>query len=113
MTSVFTDSKGHRQLREILGSLGFYVEDEAQFGPYSIDCYISELNMGFEFDGKHHEKPKQRTHDRERDIYLMSNYGIPIFRVKQKDIQSQMAVEELKKNILQLIKEFTKYEQPI
>ena len=112
--TTFTHTKGHKTLIEILSSLGFYVEDEAPFGPYSLDCYVRELNMAFEFDGKHHERPKQRAHDRKRDLYLMSTHGIPVFRVTQKDIQSKMAIEDLKKRILESIKEFTRYdEQPV
>ena len=74
-------TKPHLEVHSLLVDLGFLVADEFKVGRYTLDMYIKEVHLGFEFDGPLHEMPKQQRHDKLRDYWLLHEAGIPIFRV--------------------------------
>lgn len=74
----------HRELIAFLKGMGYRVEDERAFPPYSVDCYIEKLHMGFEADGPQHMK----KHDKTRDQILMRDYALPIIRMKSDELAS-------------------------
>lgn len=82
-TAQTSGTRPQEQLHNLLESVGYYVEEERQFGPYLVDCYVSELHAGFEADGEMFHRTKgQRARDAERDHWLLTEAGVPIFRVR-------------------------------
>ncbi len=80
-TAQTSGTRPQEWLRDLLEGVGYYVEDERQFGPYLIDCYVSELHAGFEADGElFHRTKGQRARDAERDHWLLTEAGVPVFR---------------------------------
>lgn len=73
-----TGTLPHRQLREALDSLGFYVEDEVAVGIYRVDCYVSELHLAFEADGPHHSERR----DVARDARILTEWALPTCRLR-------------------------------
>ncbi len=84
-----TLTAGHRQLHRLLADhFGLEVEDEWPAGRFWIDCYSSEIHMGFEFDGEDfHASVGQRRRDAERDAEILEEHGVPIFRVTAEDLK--------------------------
>ncbi len=90
----YTLTEGHKALIYALEHLGFSVEDEVTFPPYTVDCYIENVHMAFEFDGPQHSHKR----DEKRDTILMARYALPVIRVTEfsKDpvtVISQIAAE--------------------
>lgn len=52
---------------------------------YFMDFYINELNIDLEIDGQQHER--RGEHDKIRDK-LLTNYGINVYRIKWKNINT-------------------------
>lgn len=73
-----TGTEIHKALTAALEAMGFAVEEEREFSPYSVDCYIEQLHCAFEADGPQHSE----TRDKKRDMYLLGVYGLPVVRVK-------------------------------
>ena len=82
-----TGTVPHRQLHDLLVDLGFDVEDEKSCSPYSLDCYVSELHLGFEADGDlYHSGQRKRRRDADRDRVILDDYGIPVLRLRDKEL---------------------------
>ncbi len=77
-----TGTLPHRQLHDLLVDLGFDVEDEYAVGRFSLDCYVAELHLGFEADGRMWHGGVQRRRDEARDREIETTYGIPVLRMK-------------------------------
>ena len=60
-------------IAECLSEFGLRYEQQYEFGPYTTDFYIPELEMVIEADGKYGHLRKR---DVKRDIYLSRNEGI-------------------------------------
>ena len=73
-------TKCHQHLHDILTSMGFQVTDNAEAGPYKIDCLI-ESNFGFEADG--HLYHGWKSKDEKRDYYIESHFGTRIMRIPE------------------------------
>ncbi len=73
----YTLTEGHLALIETLDEFGLVVEDEREFPPYTVDCYVESLHLAFEYDGPHHSVAR----DKKRDKYLFARYGLPVIRV--------------------------------
>lgn len=102
-----TMTKPHRLMHSLLVTMGFDVEDEVKVGKYSLDCYIRQLHMGFECDGKRvHAGVKKQQKDRARDRWIMEHAGIPIMRIQADALQWQLW-EQLKPLITDFIEEHT------
>ena len=68
------------------------MEDEKSVPPYSLDCYVAELHLGFEADGGiYHSGPRKRAKDRERDWDILNQYGIHVLRLTDRELVSSMA----------------------
>ena len=80
-------SDAHLKAVKQLESRGIGVGIEAFFPPFSVDCYISEFHMGVEVDGPYHKMHRKR--DKERDKILREEYGLIIFRVSVRDVNSK------------------------
>jgi very-short-patch-repair endonuclease len=72
-------TRPHRRLCRVLDECGVSYEVEAGKGPYQIDCFSSELNLGFEADGPHHAW--RRGKDRRRDKNIHEEFGTRILRL--------------------------------
>lgn len=57
-------------------------------GLASHNCFVAEFYVGFEADGPYHDRRYQRRKDIERDLWILENSGIPIFRVKARDMDT-------------------------
>jgi len=79
---VYTNTRPHLILENILRDLDLEVHKEAYIGGYSIDCYIPKLHLGFEADGPYHIEEK----DNKRDSALFNSYYLPIIRLSAKDL---------------------------
>ena len=88
----------HKKLHEMLSSLGFQVRDNAEYGPYKIDCYCNELYLGFEADGTPYHKFKKK--DLKRDQTIFDAFGIKILRLSDKEISK---TEQAKNKIMEFI----------
>jgi very-short-patch-repair endonuclease len=67
------------------------VTDNAKFQPYEIDCYVEELNLGFEADGAPYHTWKRK--DAVRDQRILEVYNIPILRLSDKLINRPALVK--------------------
>ena len=52
--------------------------------PYRLDFYCKKAKVAIEVDGSIHEG--QVDDDRKRDCYLLYNFGIATFRIKNEDV---------------------------
>lgn len=83
-----TMTGGHRKLHALLEAMDYVVEDEHSAPPYSIDCYLPEVNVGVEYDGKpFHSGGVKQAKDSLRDRTILEEYGIPIIRTSAIDLQ--------------------------
>lgn len=98
-----TDTKGQKKLAKVLREIGFEVENEVPVGIYSIDCFVRELCLAFEFDGPSHTMRKNK--DKKRDEWLLS-LGIPTFRVKVDIVESRYSSSKLTQDILEFVKQW-------
>jgi hypothetical protein len=90
----WTGTEGHQNLTQLLTELGFSVEEEVSFPPYTVDCYVESLHVAFEFDGPHHSQRR----DSKRDDQLLVWYALPVVRVTQlakEDMLRELAVAGL------------------
>lgn len=84
-------TRPHKRLHSLLAVMGFIVEDEVRVGKYSLDCYVRELHMGFEADGKRvHAGVHKQAKDKARDEWIWENAGIPIMRIQHDALQFQL-----------------------
>ncbi len=74
-----TDTGIHLELTRLLEDMGYGVEKERPFSPYSVDCYVDELHVAFEADGPSHTARR----DEKRDTYLLATYALPVIHVTQ------------------------------
>lgn len=82
-----TGTLPHRQLHDLLVELGFDVEDEKAVPPYSLDCYVRELLLGFEADGaRYHSGHRTRRRDAERDQVIFDHFGIRVLRLRDNEL---------------------------
>lgn len=93
---------GHRKLHSILVErLGLEVMDEFPVGRYVIDCYVPEVHLGFEHDGKDfHTSPKRRERDRGRDAWILEEAGIPIYRVPASRLANKAEMDRLVEDLM-------------
>jgi len=90
----------HKKLHNILEELGFQVRDNFECDSYRLDCYVPEINMAMEADGKFFHGFKKR--DRERDSYIYDKFGIKILRITE-DLLNGKHDNEVKDLILRFI----------
>lgn len=60
------------------------------YGPYVMDFYCPQLNWCIEVDGDIHDMPEIQSKDMERTAYL-NHYGITVTRVRNEDIETDIA----------------------
>jgi hypothetical protein len=102
-------TRPHRRLHSILVQMGFDVMDEVEIPrsegrTYRLDCYISELHMGFECDGRRaHAGIRKQIRDRDRDCWIFENAGIPVMRIPADALRR----EDLTEQIMDFIKKFS------
>lgn len=95
-------TKCHKNLHAILKEMGFQVVDEYTVLDYSIDCYVSEVNLGFEADGKlYHWK----TRDTIRDAKILEASGIKILRLPESELNAVKQHCELRRRIVEFMVE--------
>ena len=89
-------------VRELLdqSGVGGY-EKQKQVSRFAIDFAFPGKMIALEVDGKQHEYPKQKAHDKERDEFL-SNQGWIVFRLKWKSVKSPKGKNE----VIQQFQEF-------
>lgn len=97
---MWTDTKLHRRLQEVLSSLKIDFINEGQFGHYAIDCYSSSLHLGFEADGYFHTLRDET----ERDKLLFEKYFLILFHLNEEELEMS-SLEELQNKVLNFIKE--------
>lgn len=74
-------TKGHLWLHDVVVEMGFDVDDEVVFEPYTVDIYVPELHVAVEYDGPKHDGQGQRNKDSERDQYLYDEYRLLVLRI--------------------------------
>jgi len=63
-------------------------------GKYRVDFYIPKpYHIAFEIDGIKHDHPKGRSKDQIRDAWLFENFGLPIVRISNKEIEDAVRSE--------------------
>lgn len=78
----------HAFLRDSKVGMGLEVEDEVPVGKYRLDCFVRDLWMGFECDGKRiHAGIIKQQKDEARDKWVSENAGIPIMRIQSDSLQ--------------------------
>lgn len=84
----YTWTKIHQKLFEFLTLAGYFVINEKNFLRYSIDCFVPELNIGFEADGDYwHGRADTMVNDKIRDQQLLE-IGIIIVRFSETEINN-------------------------
>lgn len=95
-----TTTRCHKELHSILSNLGFTVADNVEFDDYKIDCFVSEINRGFEADGKlYHWKNR----DAKRDKYIFDKFGVEILRISDTDLMNRSKITEIEEKILEFV----------
>lgn len=96
----------HRLLRALLRTMGFNTLDEYPVGKYRLDCYVQDLHMGFECDGKRiHAGTRKQQKDHNRDEWIFENAGIPILRIQSDALQFTLW-DKLTPQILEFMEEY-------
>lgn len=96
----------HALLRDSRAGMGFEVEDEVPVGKYRLDCFVRELWLAFECDGKRiHAGVTKQKKDAARDEWVFENAGIPVMRIEADLLQFTMW-EDLKPEIVAFIEEY-------
>ena len=72
----------------------------AEFDRFKIDCYVPEINLGFEANGKLFHGFKKK--DDKRDKYLFIMHGIRILRIPEKMLNAKQA-DKVRKKVLEFI----------
>lgn len=91
----------HRKVMSLLDNLHEDYVIEKEFGPYSADIYLPSRKIVIEADGnKWHGGKAGCDHDRERDRYIMENFGVPVYRMLGTDIENDAKVSVLLEAIL-------------
>lgn len=103
ISPVFTNTKPHLKLEEILQDMGYLVEKEVEFGGFFLDCYLPKLHLGFEADGPFHAKNR----DMRRDSFLMEKFKLPILRIEADFLMKKDNQEVVRKNIISFINLFS------
>lgn len=70
----------HNQVTRWLTNAGISWMAEYPVGPWHLDIYLKEMNLGVEIDGPCHGL--RRKKDQARDEEINETYGIPILRIK-------------------------------
>lgn len=73
-------NKYHAQVCKWITELGLSYMEEYPVGPYHLDIYLAESNLGVEIDGPRHSLTRKK--DQARDEEINETYGIPILRIK-------------------------------
>ena len=92
----------HKRLHKILKGMGFQVVDNYEADQYRIDCFVTELNKGFEADGKGYH---WKNRDAKRDEYILNKFGIPIMRIPEALLNGRSD-----ERVRELIREFVETE---
>ena len=71
-------NKYHRKVVEWISALGLLYVEEFPVGKWTLDIYLSEMNLGVEVDGPQHNRKK----DEIRDDKIWFEFGIHIVRIK-------------------------------
>ncbi len=79
----------HRSVCEWISALGLVYVEEYPLGPYSLDIYLSELNLDVELDGPWHSPKK----DAVRDEYVKGR-GMRVVRIKVGTLKAK-AMEDI------------------
>ena len=80
-----TQTALHRRLHDVLLLAGYDVEDEVQAGPYSLDCYVREVHVGFEADGRDFHQGKR---DAARDDEILRDLSLPVVRFSEAELRT-------------------------
>lgn len=69
-------------------------------GPYILDFYCSELRLGVELDGRHHEEEECQVYDRERDEYLKDK-GVKVLRIRNQEMKEcgEQVLEKIRQRL--------------
>ena len=82
-----TVSKLSWRMIEVFLSEFKIVIPEQSFGKYTVDAYLPEEHLAFEADGSYwHNRPGVNLRDKKRDAYLLSEFGLPIVRLTEDEI---------------------------
>ncbi|KKN86932.1 hypothetical protein LCGC14_0264950 [marine sediment metagenome] len=74
---------------ELLKTVGFELEEEVSFSPYTVDIYVRSRHIAFEADGPQHSE----TRDKRRDTYLMAKYALPVYRLDYSELAARSDTE--------------------
>jgi very-short-patch-repair endonuclease len=83
--------------------MGHTVRIESPFPPYFVDCYIKELHLGFEADGKPFHNPRK---DRERDNELLHAYDLRVLHLTEDELKTKAGKDEARKKIEEFIEKY-------
>ena len=97
-----TVTRIHQNLINILCDMGFTVRIETPFPPYFVDCYIQELHLAFEADGKPWHSRKK---DALRDENLMKKYNLPVLHLTENELKTKKAMKKSIQKISEFIDE--------
>lgn len=86
-------SKMQMQMSAKISKMGFIVDDEVEFAPYTVDMVLPEPHVGIECDG-HFSHKSRKSKDPQRDAFLLEKYGLPILRfVKVSQCNTQKVMD--------------------
>ena len=68
--------------------MGFSLEAE-EFYPYTVDIYVSDLNLAIELDGPSHMKKKNQK----RDDHIKEHHEVDTWRFKNEEIRTSFKDE--------------------
>lgn len=96
VTLETTMTQPHKELIQLLESIGLDCVEEVKFSPYIVDIYVPSLHIAFEADGPMHNKKKDDT----RDYRLESVYALPVIRVRAESIMAGRAWKDIAVGLL-------------
>lgn len=74
---------------------------------YVLDFYFEDKNLALEIDGRQHNLPERIEHDKNRDYYL-TKYGIKVYRIKWRSINTKNGKKYIKNEIDKFIEFYNK-----
>ncbi len=75
---ALTVNRYHEQVIGWISAMGLEYMEEYPVGPYSLDVWLPEMQLGVELDGPDHSKQR----DRRRDDVLLTSWDIMVVRFK-------------------------------
>ena len=96
------DTQEQLLISKWLNEIGLEHSLEEELEPYWADIYVHDLKLVIELDGPSHMKKR----DDVRDMFLIKNYHVSIWRIKNKTVKVSYKAE-FEKELMRIVEEYS------